>query len=258
MGETIPYKVGDTVYNNEGDKAILVDFISGTKYIKRVAKVLFEDGTITEVKTPKLKCGSFKNPMKPNVYGVGFIGQGKYLSSHKGEKSIGYTKWNSMIKRCYDETDVGFSHYGGRGVTVCNDWHNYQNFADWFYTHSIHQRRMTLDKDLKCKGKGLIYSKDNCCMIPDKINGKLSTLDSGSIYKRNYYECAYNGSTLVCTNEAKIAEDFSISVKIQKLYEIRHSIYKSSYTRHLVKYVDKIIKDVYMEQNKIRLEIIND
>lgn len=29
-----------------------------------------------------------------------------------------------MIRRCYDEDDPGYRHYGGRGITVCKRWRN--------------------------------------------------------------------------------------------------------------------------------------
>ncbi len=36
----------------------------------------------------------------------------------------------SMHKRCYDCNDAGYSNYGGRGVKVCDRWHDFNNYYD--------------------------------------------------------------------------------------------------------------------------------
>lgn len=35
-----------------------------------------------------------------------------------------YRIHSSMIKRCYNETDDHYYNYGGRGITICKEWHN--------------------------------------------------------------------------------------------------------------------------------------
>lgn len=34
-----------------------------------------------------------------------------------------------MMVRCYNETHVHFQHYGGRGISVCDRWHDFDAFA---------------------------------------------------------------------------------------------------------------------------------
>jgi len=33
-----------------------------------------------------------------------------------------------MKKRCNDPKSTGFENYGGRGIKVCERWHDFQNF----------------------------------------------------------------------------------------------------------------------------------
>ena len=33
-----------------------------------------------------------------------------------------YRAWNAMIGRCYNTGDPGFKNYGGRGISVCDEW----------------------------------------------------------------------------------------------------------------------------------------
>jgi len=40
-----------------------------------------------------------------------------------------YNIWNLMMQRCYNRNSPAYPHYGGRGIKVCERWHDYQNFA---------------------------------------------------------------------------------------------------------------------------------
>ena len=33
-----------------------------------------------------------------------------------------YKRWTAMIQRCTNPKDKGFKDYGGRGITVCEQW----------------------------------------------------------------------------------------------------------------------------------------
>jgi hypothetical protein len=39
-----------------------------------------------------------------------------------------WRSWSSMMDRCYLETHKSFKDYGGRGISVCERWHAYENF----------------------------------------------------------------------------------------------------------------------------------
>src|SRR5262245_57196273 len=38
------------------------------------------------------------------------------------KRSQVYSVWQSMIQRCHNPRDKQWRHYGGRGITVCNEW----------------------------------------------------------------------------------------------------------------------------------------
>lgn len=51
-------------------------------------------------------------------------------SHHMSETKI-YRVWQSMKSRCTRKTDKNFKDYGGRGITVCDEWMNdFQSFYD--------------------------------------------------------------------------------------------------------------------------------
>ncbi len=35
-----------------------------------------------------------------------------------------HRSWKHMLRRCYDKNDIRFPRYGGRGITVCDEWRN--------------------------------------------------------------------------------------------------------------------------------------
>jgi hypothetical protein len=49
-------------------------------------------------------------------------------TKHGKWKTRAYTSWSGMMKRCYSESTKHYSRYGGRGITVCERWHTFENF----------------------------------------------------------------------------------------------------------------------------------
>lgn len=60
-----------------------------------------------------------------------------------GKPSVEYRAWASMLDRCYNEKCTGYANYGGRGVSVCDEWRSsYEAFLAYLGrrpspTHSI-------------------------------------------------------------------------------------------------------------------------
>lgn len=57
-----------------------------------------------------------------------------------------YYVWKDIKRRCYDETATGYKNYGGRGISMCDEWKdNVMAFCDWAHT-SGYQRGMSIDR----------------------------------------------------------------------------------------------------------------
>ena len=41
-----------------------------------------------------------------------------------------YGTWRQMMQRCYNESHKQFDGYGGRGISVCSEWHEVSVFID--------------------------------------------------------------------------------------------------------------------------------
>ena len=42
-----------------------------------------------------------------------------------------YIIWGNIKNRCLNPNISAYKHYGGRGVTVCDEWKEFQPFYDW-------------------------------------------------------------------------------------------------------------------------------
>lgn len=122
------------------------------------------------VRYQNFKNGKIKCPYERSVFGVGYIGEGKYKVSENCKATKIYQTWNNMLRRCYDnkcqEKQLTY-----KDCTVCNEWLNFQNFAKWYDNnyYEIEGERMELDKDILCKGNK-IYSPETCIYVPQTIN----------------------------------------------------------------------------------------
>lgn len=104
--------------------------------------------------------------MKPSVCGVGYLGIGEHKTSFRGEHTKVYRTWKDMLKRCYSEKYLQ-KYPSYKGCTVCNEWLNFQVFAEWFYDYYVDDYH--LDKDILFKGNK-IYSPETCCFVSARIN----------------------------------------------------------------------------------------
>ena len=49
-------------------------------------------------------------------------------STHGSSHSPEYTAWRNMMSRCVNPNMPNYKHYGGRGIEVCKEWLNPENF----------------------------------------------------------------------------------------------------------------------------------
>lgn len=80
------------------------------------------------------------------------------MSKKHGWKSTRmYNSWRGMKNRCKNLNDTAYKHYGGRGITVCTEWENFENFKEWALQNG-YEESLTLERIDVNRG----YSPDNC------------------------------------------------------------------------------------------------
>ena len=68
-----------------------------------------------------------------------------------------------MRERCENEKDKYYKDYGGRGIFVCEEWHNFINFKNWAYENGYKES----DEFINCLSIDRIdvngnYEPSNC------------------------------------------------------------------------------------------------
>lgn len=93
-----------------------------------------------------------------------------YLNrTHGGHGSRLYPIWTAMLARCYHPQNKSFHNYGGRGITVCDEWRNsYEAFRDWAlatgYDEKAPRGQCTIDR-IDVNGN---YCPENCHWVDMK------------------------------------------------------------------------------------------
>ena len=71
------------------------------------------------------------------------------LSANHKHKMSGtriYETWQDMKRRCYNKQNARYDRYGGRGITVCDEWlNNFQSFYDWAISNG-YSDDLTIDR----------------------------------------------------------------------------------------------------------------
>jgi hypothetical protein len=116
-------------------------------------------------------------------------GCGKGLK-HGHHKKPWYSSYKAMMERCYLKSCGNYERYGGKGVTVCEEWHDINKFAEWAES-SGYAPGLTIDRIDSSKG----YSPNNC---------RWATKKQQSNNRKNTIFYTYKGETKALTDWASI------------------------------------------------------
>lgn len=99
-------------------------------------------------------CGCFKKECSTNRF-----------TTHGQTGTHLYKIWASMIQRCHDRKSKSFKSYGEKGVSVCNEWREFEGFYSWAINNG-YKETLSIDR-IDCEGN---YSPNNCQWIPLSLN----------------------------------------------------------------------------------------
>ena len=96
-----------------------------------------------------------------------------------------YNIWRGMRRRCNCETNSIFHHYGGRGITICQEWNSYVNFKTWALNNGYNDS-LSIDR-IDVNGN---YEPSNCRWV---------TAKEQNVNRRNNRYITYRGETKAAT-----------------------------------------------------------
>ena len=166
-------------------KLIVIRFVGTTKARQAIWRCRCDCGNETDVKSSCLRngdtrsCGCLQRMISKEA-------NTKHGESHSRLHSI----WSGMKGRCYNPKNPAFEHYGARGITVCDEWHEYTNFSDWAKLNG-YTEGLSLDRIDNNKG----YSIDNC---------RWTTMKEQSNNRRSNHCISFDGETHTLEEWAKI------------------------------------------------------
>lgn len=119
------------------------------------------------------------------------------FKTHGMSNTTFYKRWVYMKDRCNNSNKDIYKYYGGRGITYCKEWEEFENFKkDMYDSYLEHikehgERNTTLDR-IDVNG---IYCKENC---------RWATLTEQMNNVRTNHNITYNGETHTLTEWSKI------------------------------------------------------
>lgn len=161
--------IGTILESNNFGKFKIIDY---KKYNDIIIEFI-DTGYINSVSSDQIRNGRVRDAMIPNVYGVGFLGDGPHVAKLGLKHTKEYKVWHDMMMRCYSK-ECQDDHPSYKQCYVSNEWHNFQNFAEW-YKKNIKDdgQRYEIDKDL-LTANNKVYSEEQCILLPKMINAFLT------------------------------------------------------------------------------------
>lgn len=97
------------------------------------------------------------------------------------ENAALFNTWQTMKSRCENPNRTKYKDYGGRGIKVCEEWHEASNFILWALNNG-YERGLQLDR-IDNDGD---YCPENCRFVTPKENSR---------NRRNTKRLTVNGET---------------------------------------------------------------
>ena len=138
------------------------------------------------------------------VFAIGNIPHNK---THGMTNTKFYKIWTGMRKRCFKAYDKSYKNYGGRGITVCEHWLNFENFKDDMYESYLNHCEKYGEKETTIERKNINgnYEPINCIWITTKEQ------HSNTRKNRQFKAISPQGKCFYSINQHNFAKLFGLS-----------------------------------------------
>lgn len=111
---------------------------------------------------------------------------GALNKTHGGSNSRLYVIWLDMMRRCSKPNDKEYHRYGGRGISVCDEWKDFATFQKWATETGYNANAKRGECTIERKDPNGNYCPDNCCWTDNK---------SQANNRRSNHFLEYNGES---------------------------------------------------------------
>ena len=115
--------------------------------------------------------------------------------------------WRSMRRRCNNQSSSSYQRYGGRGISVCDEWNNFETFYRWAISNGWADG-LSIDRIDNDRG----YSPDNC---------RFASRKEQSRNRRTNVSITVNGITKL---QIEWAELLGLSYNTISVWKSRHGM----------------------------------
>ena len=103
------------------------------------------------------------NLLKGSVQSCGCYAKEK-ATTHGRTNTRLHNIWTTMLQRCANPNHKSYLNYGGRGVFVCDEWHNFEEFYNWSISNG-YEDDLTIDRIDTDDG----YYPENCRWVDQYV-----------------------------------------------------------------------------------------
>ena len=110
-----------------------------------------------------------------------------------------WIKYNHMKERCLNPNASHYERYGGRGISICDEWlgeNGFENFTKWSYEHG-YKKGLSLDR----KDNDGNYTPDNCRWIQFR------------------YQCFNRNNTIYLNGESVAQRAYENGLNLKTVYK---------------------------------------
>ena len=115
-------------------------------------------GNITRVKANSLLSGNSRS------CGCGRI---EAITTHNQTGTPLFNVWRNIKERCTNENYRSYDNYGGRGIQICEEWQEFENFCKWAMENG-YKKGLSIDR-IDVNGN---YEPNNCRWVTAKAQAR--------------------------------------------------------------------------------------